>query len=149
MPQTLKNGAFTATFTFSEDVTGFAADDITVGNGAASDFQTTSAKVYTATITPAATGEVTIDVAADKAQDLVGNNNTAATQLSVTNDETKPTVTITASSDPTSGAFTATFTFSEDVTGFVVGDITVGNGAASDFNATSASVLHSNDYSSS
>ncbi|MFY0591765.1 Ig-like domain-containing protein [Roseivirga sp.] len=135
-----QNGFFTATFTFSEDVTGFAADDITVVNGAAGNFQTTSAKVYTATITPTATDEVTIDVAADKAQDLVGNNNTAATQLSVTNDQTKPTLTITASADPTSGAFTATFTFDEDVTGFTVEDISVGNGAASNFNATSAKV---------
>ena len=136
-----QSGAFTATFTFSEAVTGFAIDDITVGNGAASNFQTTSASVYTATITPAADGEVTINVAADKAADAVGNNNTAATQLSLTNDETAPTVTISSdATNPQSGAFTATFTFSEDVTGFEVGDITVGNGAASNFQTSSASV---------
>ncbi len=135
-----QSGAFTATFTFSEDVTGFASDDISVGNGVASNFNTTSASVYTATITPATDGATTIDVAADKANDAAGNGNTAATQLSVTNDETKPTVTITSSANPTSGAFTATFTFSEAVTGFVVGDITVGNGAASNFNTTSASI---------
>ncbi len=133
-------GAFTATFTFSEDVTGFVVGDISVGNGAASNFNATSAKVYTATITPAADGAVTIDVAADKANDAAGNGNTAATQLSVTNDESKPTVTITASANPTSGAFTATFTFDEDVTGFEVGDIVVGNGAASNFSTTSATV---------
>ncbi|WP_305983281.1 beta strand repeat-containing protein, partial [Roseivirga thermotolerans] len=136
-----QSGAFTATFTFSEDVTGFAIDDITISNGAASNFQTTSASVYTATITPAADGEVTINVAADKASDAVGNNNTAATQLSLTNDETAPTVTISSdATNPQSGAFTATFTFSEDVTGFEVGDITVGNGAASNFQTSSASV---------
>ena len=33
----------------------------------------------------------------------------------------------------TSGSFTATFTFSETVNNFVVGDVTVGNGAASVF----------------
>ncbi len=135
-----QNGFFSATFTFAEDVTGFTADDIAVVNGAVSNFSATNAKVYTATITPAATGEVTINVAADKAQDLVGNNNTAAAQLSVTNDQTRPTLTITASADPTSGAFTATFTIDEDVTGFTVEDISVGNGAASNFNATSAKV---------
>lgn len=97
-------GAFTATFTFSEDVTGFAQEDITVGNGAASNFQTTSAKVYTATITPAADGAVTVDVTADKATDGAGNNNTAATQLSVTNDETAPTV-LEVTSDATDGTF--------------------------------------------
>ncbi len=135
-----QSGAFTATFTFSEDVTGFTSDDISVGNGAASNFNATSTTVYTATITPGAEGAVTIDVAADKAQDAAGNSNTAATQLSVTNDETRPTVTITASADPTSGAFMATFTFSEDVTGFASDDISVGNGTAGNFNATSASL---------
>jgi 6-phosphogluconolactonase (cycloisomerase 2 family) len=134
------SGAFTATFTFSEDVTGFAADDITVGNGAASDFQATSASVYTATITPAADGAVTVDVAGAAAQDAAGNDNSAAIQLAVTNDQSSPSVSITGPSGPVSGAFTATFTFSEDVTGFAADDITVGNGAASNVQATSASV---------
>ncbi len=39
-----------------------------------------------------------------------------------------------------SGAFTATFTFDEAVTDFVVGDITVGNGAASAFDDSAAPV---------
>ena len=135
------SGAFDVTFTFSEDVTGFALGDITVGNGAASNFGTTSASVYTATITPAADGTVTVDVAADVAIDDAANGNTPATQFSITNDESAPTVAIsTGSADPVSGAFTATFTFSEDVTGFALGNITVGNGAASNFGATSASV---------
>jgi hypothetical protein len=136
-----QSGAFTATFTFSEAVTGFIIDDITVGNGAASNFQATSASVYTATITPSADGAVTVDVVADKANDAAGNGNTAASQLSVTNDETAPTVVITSdAADPQSGAFTATFTFSEDVTGFELADIAVGNGAASNFQTTSAAV---------
>ncbi|MGW8123054.1 MBG domain-containing protein, partial [Roseivirga echinicomitans] len=91
------SGAFTATFTFSEDVTGFAEADISVSNGAASNFNTTSAKVYTATITPSAEGTVTVDVLANKATDAAGNANTAATQLSVTNDETAPAAPIVAS----------------------------------------------------
>jgi Bacterial Ig-like domain/Divergent InlB B-repeat domain len=134
------SGAFTATFTFDEDVTGLVVGDISVGNGAASNFQATSATVYTATITPTADGAVTVDVAADVAADSAGNNNTAATQFSVTHDATAPTLAITGPAGPVSGTFTATFTFDEDVTGFVVGDISVGNGAASNFQATSASV---------
>ena len=134
------SGAFIATFTFSEEVTGFTSDDISVSNGEASNFSATSAMVYTATITPAADGATTVDVAEDKAIDAAGNGNTAATQLSVTNDETVPTVMITSSTDPTSRAFTATFTFSEDVTGFELTDITVGNGTASNFGTTSASL---------
>ncbi|WP_343165236.1 MULTISPECIES: beta strand repeat-containing protein [Hyphobacterium] len=134
------SGAFTATFTFSEDVTGFTLGDISVGNGAASNFQTTTASVYTATITPAGDGSVTVDVASAAATDAAGNASTAATQFSVTNDATAPTLAITGPVGPVSGAFTATFTFSEDVTGFVLGDIAVGNGAASNFQSTSASV---------
>ena len=75
------SAAFTATFTFSEDVTGFVASDITVGNGTASAFTATTAdRVYTASITPTASGEVTVDVAADAATDAAGNGNPAATQ---------------------------------------------------------------------
>jgi hypothetical protein len=135
------SGAFTITATFSEDVTGFDASDIAVGNGAASDFAATSARVYTATITPAADGPVTVDVAAGAAQDAAGNANTAATQFSIGFDGTPPTVALTSgATDPVSGAFTITATFSEDVTGFDASDIAVGNGAASDFAATSARV---------
>ncbi|MEE2527339.1 Ig-like domain-containing protein, partial [Hyphobacterium sp. HN65] len=134
------SGAFTATFTFDEDVTGFVVGDISVGNGAASNFQATSASVYTATITPAADGSATVDVASDVAADAAGNNNTAATQFSVTNDATAPTLAITGPAGPVSGAFMATVTFSEDVTGFVLADLTVGNGAASNFQPTSATV---------
>ncbi|WP_300554101.1 Ig-like domain-containing protein [Maricaulis sp.] len=130
------SGAFTATFTFSESVTGFVVGDITAGNAALSGFSG-SGDTYTATVTPSADGAVTLDVAAGVAADQVGNTNTAATQFSVTNDETAPTVIISStSSDPVSGAFTATFTFSESVTGFVVGDITLGNAVASGFSGS-------------
>ena len=135
------DGVFTATFTFSEDVTGFEMADITLTNGTASDFTATSASVYTALITPMADGNVTIDVAADVAQDAATNGNDAATQFSILHDGTNPTVTITSDApNPTNAAFTATFTFSEDVTGFDMADITPTNATVSNFNATSASV---------
>ncbi len=75
-------GSFTATFTFSEDVTGFELADITVGNGTASDFAG-SDDVYTATITPTEHGDVTLDVAAAVAIDGAGNDNAAADQVTV------------------------------------------------------------------
>ena len=135
------NSTFTATFTFNEGVYNFAIGDITVGNGSASNFSATSATVYTATITPVTNGAVTVDVAAGMANDLSGNTNTAATQYSITYDIVKPTVTISSTAvSPVKGGFTATFTFSEAVTGFAVGDITVGNGTAGTFTGTSASV---------
>jgi len=49
-------------------------------------------------------------------------------------DSTPPTVAIsTLSTDPVSGAFDIAIDFSESVNGFVVGDLSVGNGAASAF----------------
>ena len=78
------SAAFTATFTFSEAVTGFAADDITLGNAVGSAVTATSATVYTQTIMPTVTGTVTLDVAANGAQDTAGNGNTVATRASST-----------------------------------------------------------------
>ncbi len=135
------NAAFTATITFSEDVTGFELGDITLGNATASDFMMTTASVYTALITPTIDGMVTIDIAANVAEDAATNPNDAAMQFTIEYDATNPTVVITTDAvDPTNIAFTATITFSEDVTGFEIGDITLGNATASDFTMTSASV---------
>ena len=78
------SAAFTATFTFTEAVTGFVVGDITLGNATASSFMVTSTTVYTALITPTANGAVTVDVAADVALDAAGNGNTAATRASST-----------------------------------------------------------------
>ena len=74
--------AFTAMFAFNEDVTGFALDDITVGNGTRSAF-TGAARTYMATITPAANGTVTVDVVAAAAEDWAGNSNAAMRASSV------------------------------------------------------------------
>ena len=80
---------FTATFTFSEGVTDFAATDIALGNGAASSFTGSAGDTaYTAVITPPATGTVTLDVAAGAAMDLAGNDNTAAARAISTYDST-------------------------------------------------------------
>ena len=55
-------------------------------------------------------------------------------------DTTAPTVALTTTASTFSGLFTVTATFSEAVTGFVVGDVTVVNGTASNFAATSTSI---------
>jgi hypothetical protein len=52
--------AFPVSFTFSEDVTGFAASDIAAANATISGFQAVSATTYTAFATPSADGTVTI-----------------------------------------------------------------------------------------
>ena len=74
------------TVTFSEDVTGFEAGDVTIGNGTLLDFAATSAKEYTFNITPTINGAVTVNIAAGVAQDAATNPNAAATQFSITFD---------------------------------------------------------------
>ncbi|MGI9406130.1 MAG: Ig-like domain-containing protein, partial [Hyphomicrobiaceae bacterium] len=79
-------GPFTATFNFSEPVDGFAAADVTVGNGTVSDDLADAAGTrtsFTATITPDSHGPVTLDVAAGVATDAAGNQNLAAAQVTV------------------------------------------------------------------
>lgn len=75
--------SFSITMTFSEEVTGFVVGDITVGNGTAGNFATADNIVFTADITPTATGTVTVDIGAGVCTDLVGNANEAATQFSI------------------------------------------------------------------
>lgn len=76
---------FTVTIQFSEDVTGFSSDGITVGNGAASGFVAVDAHRYTVAITPTGVGDLTIGVGAGIAVDGANNPNTAATQVVVGN----------------------------------------------------------------
>ena len=67
------------TVTFSEPVTGFAADELTASTGNLSGF-TGSGDSYTATLTPPenAKGTITLSVAAGAAEDSAGNSNSAA-----------------------------------------------------------------------
>lgn len=137
---------FFVTITFSESVTGFTSDKITVGNGAVSNFAG-SGTTYTADITPSGNGNVTVDVAAGVATDGASNSNTAATQLSIEYDGTSPSVTSitrqSPSGSPTS-ATSATFrvTFSENVINVGVADFAVsGGGSAS---VSGASVFTAN-----
>jgi hypothetical protein len=69
--------------TFSEDVTGFTEEDIDISNGTVASFDDASAPEYLVEIEPTASGEVTVDVAAGVATDIVGNENTAASQWSI------------------------------------------------------------------
>ena len=101
---------FRATFTFSEAVTGFAAGDITLGNASASSFTATSTTVFTALVTPTASGTVTVDVPANAAQDAAGNGNTAATRASST--YALPAITIVAGASPVTEGTSAVFTLS-------------------------------------
>lgn len=122
------NAPFDVSFNFSEDVNGFALNDIAVGNGTAGNFVRTNAAVYSATITPAADGLVTVDVAAGAAQDGAGNNSEAADQFSVTQDTAAPTVSTSTPPGSVNGPFDLVFSFTEDMTGLTAEDFNVTNG---------------------
>ena len=64
-------GAFSIAIAFSEPVSGFELADIAVGNGSPSALQGNGSS-YSATITPAASGAVTVDIAAGSAEDDAG-----------------------------------------------------------------------------
>ncbi|QHS59819.1 Ig-like domain-containing protein [Chitinophaga agri] len=89
----LVNAPFTATITFSEAVTGFAAGDITVANATLSAINTTDNITYTVLVTPTADGVVSLNVSADVAVNIGNNGNSASNTLNRTFDGTAPVVT--------------------------------------------------------
>ena len=128
------------TIEFSEDVTGFEAGDIVVGGGSVAGFSG-SGSSYSVDIAPDGDGEITVDVPADVAEDEAGNGNEAGDQFSIDFVGTAPSVTISSSeSSPTNtDPIPVTIEFSEEVTGFEVGDIVVSGGSASDFSGSGSS----------
>lgn len=76
---------FVITATFSEDVIGFTRADFVLTNATASNFVSVNARVYRMTVTPAGTGDITIDIPAAAAADAAGNSSTAAPQVIVKN----------------------------------------------------------------
>jgi len=136
-----KTSLIPVTVTFSEDVTGFVEGDITVTNGSITGSSFTgSGSSYSFTATPSSDGIMMVDITANKAQDSAGNSNTAATQFNITYDSTSPTVvlTSTATSPTSTTPIPMVASFNEAVTGFVIGDITVGNGTANNFSGSGA-----------
>ena len=132
------NAPFTATIQFSEAVSGFVVGDIVAGNASLSGFTSVDGDTYTVLVTPTAEGAFTLDVNAAVATDGAGNDNTAAPQASGNFDNSAPTVAIQNVPADTNAPFTATVQFSEAVTGFVIGDISVTNATLSGFIAVDA-----------
>ena len=132
-PATINLTPYTVTIEFSEPVAGFEAAEIVVANAVKSNFAG-SGTTYTVDITPTGAGDITIDVAADVAQDAATNGNEAATQVVTTFDGTAPTVDIqNAPATINLSAYTVTIEFSEAVTGFEEAEIVVANAAKSNF----------------
>ena len=141
---TSNDGTLALTFTTSEATSNFAEGDISVSGGTLSDFASTSSTVYTATFTPSADGDTTVNIAADGFTDSIGNLNTVADEFNWEYDSTGPTVTIDASEvddgDSSNDATIAvTITTSEATSNFVEADVTVSGGTISDFTGSGTS----------
>ena len=123
---------FSLAVTFGESVTGFDnASDVTISNGSVFDNISGSGANYTIWIQPSG-GNVGVSIDANVAQDAAGNGNAATASSYNVSDNAAPTLTVT---DNVSGltnqsSFTAYFTFSEDVSGFAAGDISLSSGTA-------------------
>ena len=134
VPSDVQNGAFSATITFTEAVAGFAQSELSLtgtATAAITAWNTVDSTTYTATITPTTSGTVTVGVAANVATDAANNANTVATSQTVTVDVDRPTVSISVPSGTQTGAFDATLTFSETVSGFEQSDVSLSGSAAS------------------
>ena len=134
-PDPINTSPIRATAQFSEAVTGFTAADILAGNATVGNFIAVDGDTYTFDLTPSAQGLVTADIAAGVAQDNSGNLNSSASQFSRTFDSSMPTVTMSSlAPDPTNTSpIPVTVQFSENVTGFDVGDLTPGNATVGNF----------------
>ena len=136
------------TVVFSEVVTDFATGDVTLSGtaGATTAIVTGSGTTYNVAVSGMTMdGTVTASLGAAVATDALGNGNAASTSTdnTVTYDTTSPTVTINqavAQADPTSTSpINFTVVFSEVVTNFATGDVSLSGTAG----ATTATVTGS------
>lgn len=81
--QPVATGTFTTTITFSEAVQNFVVGDITVSGASLSAFGTSNNIVFTATVTPTFTSDISISVGAGVCTDLSSNPNSASNVLAV------------------------------------------------------------------
>ncbi|RYX96297.1 MAG: hypothetical protein EOO28_08360 [Comamonadaceae bacterium] len=137
------NGTVVFTFTFSEAVSGFNANLVTVSGGTKGVFTAVSSTVYTLEMVPPAltnTGTMTVNVGTGVVTDGSGNGNAGANAAQAF-DTLPPTLVITDNAGGTSrDPVTFTFTFSETVTGFDASDISISAGTKGTFTAVSGSV---------
>ena len=139
---TVSDTTLSYTATFSESTSNFVVGDITVtgtandSSPAASNFAGSGTTYTFDVVKGSSDGTVSVSVAADKATDAAGNDNTVSNTYALTIETISPTVTITSSTggsgdtvSDTTLSYTATF--SESTSNFVVGDITV-TGTAND-----------------
>ncbi|WP_394771196.1 Ig-like domain-containing protein [Lacisediminihabitans sp.] len=132
-------GKVTFTFTFSEDVCSFTADDITVTGGSRGSFTRVNARTATLVVPPTenSRGNINVSLAAATFTDLAGNANTAAATAQQAFNTTTPLTVAISDNIPAAtatGDVTFTFTFSKDVgTSFTADDVVVTGGTKGAF----------------
>jgi gliding motility-associated-like protein len=82
--------SFTITIEFDEAVTGLSISDIQAVNAGKNNFAPINGSTYTVEITPTGGGDITINLAAGAAADVVGNLNLVASEVVVIYDITPP-----------------------------------------------------------
>jgi Ca2+-binding RTX toxin-like protein len=132
----------TVTFTFSEEVVDFTADDVAVENGVLTGLAITADPlVYSATFTPTADVEAATNVISvgTNYSDAAGNAGLAGVSANYSIDTLAPTVVITPDGTSTSeSSIVFTFQFSEAVSGFEAVDVSITNGSAGTFTSVDA-----------
>lgn len=130
----------TYTFTWNEEVEGFAADDIEVNGGTIEEFNTVeNKKEYTAKVKTSVAGgdvsELKVAVKQNAVRDLAGFGNTRE-ENSITIDKKAPIAEIIADKDniQKDDIINYTINWSETVNGFEAEDIIVTNGTIEEFN---------------
>jgi hypothetical protein len=135
------------TITFSEAVTGFTNDDLTIANGTLSSVASFDGGItWTATFTPTtnitdATNLITLDnTGVANASGNAGSGTTDSNNYAM--DTARPTATIVVSETTLNIGQTSlvTITFSEAVTGFTNADLTIANGTLSSVSSSDGGI---------
>lgn len=157
---------FTVEITFSEDVTGFVAGDMSVANANLGTFTEIDARNYTLELTPFAVGTVTVSVPAGVAQDADTNGNLASNVYSVQSVAAEPELDVTGNDlaissgdiaasisdgtdfgdvDPVAGGSQRSFTLTNSGTGVLTltggTPVTLTGSGAAEFSVTQPSSL--------
>ncbi|MCA9138047.1 MAG: VCBS repeat-containing protein, partial [Planctomycetales bacterium] len=124
---------------FGEPVEGFELDDLTVTNATVSQLRSVAPGRYSVLLS-AVDGSVTIGIDAAVTRDLAGNDNSAATTVSVIVDTIGVTPTLTSNSPDLSSlnAIPISIDFGEQVIGFEISDLLVDNGAVTELSLIDA-----------
>jgi hypothetical protein len=129
VPSINKISPIPITITFNEPVIGFNQDEIILTNGTLSNFESVSTTAYRVQVTPIQNGQIQISVPSNVTFDQAFNFNLSSNILELTFDNQSPTVVLESLSGERAAFPTfIRITFSEPITQFSAGGITVENG---------------------